>query len=116
MKTILSRLMVVVLVASTVLSSAHAVMGPQRAAKCIFQPDKWKCSEQDRKTAKKWLIGTSVAAVTAVAAAVGIGVSAAAVKKAKESAAQSEEEQLDLSSDKKGAGALLLEELQAKAY
>ncbi len=47
----------------------NARMGPMRWAKCTFKPDTYNCSEQERKSAKNWMIGAGAAVATAAASA-----------------------------------------------
>ena len=62
----------------------------KRGTQCAFAPKKYNCSKKERATARKWLIGSTVAAVTAGAAIGGAAVAYNQVQKAKEIAAAEE--------------------------
>ncbi len=53
-------------------SMTSAIMSPKRLWNCATAPDKNNCSADERKTAKGWLIGGSIAALTAFLTAFGI--------------------------------------------
>lgn len=67
----------------------------KRGAQCAFAPGKYKCSPEERKISKKWLIGVSVGAAVTAATAIGVGVTAHQIKKAKEQAAAEEAAQAE---------------------
>ena len=66
------------------LSSSMQALTPKRWAQCAFRPKKHNCSTKERSTAKKWLIGSSIAAVGAAAAASGIAVTPSLIRAQKE--------------------------------
>lgn len=72
MKNLVSKFLVIALVASVLAQPAHALMGPIRAAKCIFDPKKNSCSKKEIKEARGWLIGASAATLAALVAGVSI--------------------------------------------
>jgi hypothetical protein len=110
MKNIISKLLAIVLAVSATFSSHAEItvfgkkyIGPMRAAKCVFAPDKYNCSSGEKKEARRWLIGASIAAVAAAAAAIGIAVTARNIQAGKIDAGRQEITELAFSIDREGA-------------
>lgn len=62
----------------------------KRTWQCITAPSKHGCTEKEKKDAKKWLIGGTVAILVAALAAVGIAVSAKEIHDRKKAAKEEE--------------------------
>ena len=90
MKNLLSKLVMIALAASMIFVSHAEVtifgkkfIGPMRATKCVFAPEKYNCSSGEKKEAKRWLIGASIAVVMAAATAIGIALTASSINNKK---------------------------------
>lgn len=51
------------------------VMSPKRIIQCLFWPEKYKCTIEEKKYARNWAGATTAAAIVAVAGAVGYKIS-----------------------------------------
>ncbi len=49
-----------------------AIMGPKRLWECSTAPEKNNCTASEKKTARAWLIGGSIAAIVAALTAFGL--------------------------------------------